>query len=483
MTERQSIWNRLRGGSLRQGTVILGSGAAISLLVSYATQIVLARLYTASEFGVADSFIAIVAIMSPVAGLRYEDAIMLPKEDSEARSVLHLTLGLTIATVLITAIAVLPFGTAIGLALGSEQLGAYLWLLPIALFVHRGNELLEIWKVRNRCFGRISTAHILRTSITSATRIGAGLTQGLANASGLIGGFIAGFVVSAVALAGGRNGVPVHVAGDWTRSKLTSVARRFKRFPMFTMPATLLASLNSRAPFLLLLFLFDEEVVGYFGRAFVAVAIPLTLLGTAVSRVFFVEASERVREGSVTALTLAVYERLVSLAIVPLALLVVAGPELFRLVFGPDWTEAGRYAQILVAWFVLAGITSPLTRLFDVLERQRLDLVTGVIGFALLAAAFVSTANASDISSTLIVLAIAGFAARLIQLVVLLMIANVNLRDALRPWLISAAAVAPLCLITYYTRSSGIALLSGCLVGSVFYLSTLVILDLRKQRS
>ncbi|MFA7072166.1 MAG: hypothetical protein WC138_06630, partial [Methanoculleus sp.] len=52
---------------------------------------------------------------------------------------------------------------------------------------------------------------------------------------------------------------------------------------------------------------------------------------------------------------------------------------LFTFVFGADWLTAGTYARILAPWLFAVFIFSPISSLFDVLERQRAYLFFEVV--------------------------------------------------------------------------------------------------------
>ena len=458
----------LRMGQWKRGTAVLTGGAIVAMAITYGAQIILTRIFDASSFGIADSFVSLVAILTSFASLRYEDAIMLPETDREASAVMGAAVALLLTTCVLLLGAVLLFGTWIGDTLGSQLLTPYLILVPLALLVHRANELQELWLSRARSFGRVGSVQVVRSSVTAGVRLTAGAAGLAADAAGLIWGFIAGLAGSAAFL---RAGSPTRRTSDRpTFADIGQALVRYRRFPLFTMPANLLGALNTRLPFLLFLYFYSAEVVGYFGRAFVAVAIPLSLIGTAISRVFFVAASESIRTGGVTALTTKVHDRLVALAVLPVAAILVAGPELFEAVFGPAWPEAGRYASYLVVWFAIAGISSPLTRLFDVKERQPVDLLISLATFVLLAAALILTGRIHDIDLTLLLVGLAGAAARTVQLATLLAIARVRLLDALVPYLRYGLFVIPLAVGIYLTRGSGsVILLTTLSVGAILY--------------
>ncbi len=69
--------------------VITGTAGAQAVAIAFAPFI--ARLYGPEAFGLLGAFLAIVTILSPVAALTYPIAIVLPKEDAEARNIARLS--------------------------------------------------------------------------------------------------------------------------------------------------------------------------------------------------------------------------------------------------------------------------------------------------------------------------------------------------------------------------------------------------------
>jgi O-antigen/teichoic acid export membrane protein len=196
----------------------------------------------------------------------------------------------------------------------------------------------------------------------------------------------------------------------------------------------LLSSVVTRLPFLLIPFYFDETVVGYFGRAFALVAIPLSLMGGAISQVFFVHAAEANREDNLPEVTLKVHQRLVMLGLFPTLLLLLAGPDLFAFILGEPWRPAGEYIQFVGPWLFFASVASPLTPLFDVLERQRLDLLMSLLMFVALSTAMVAGGLSGEVWTMLLFIGVAGVAVRLVHLGVLLRLAHVSYIAALRAY-------------------------------------------------
>ncbi len=423
------------------------SGTVLALAISYLAQPILTRLYTPEAFGLFDTFVSIVALLMPFASLRYEDAIMLPEEDDEALGVLGLTLLLVIV------VSILSFGLHLASAsiagwFGDNTLASFLIWIPPALLTVRFARLTELWLNRKKSYHTISAGQVTQTGVMATLRIVLSRFTPPFLPLGLIWGYVAGHVVS-TALYISRI---LRIQSDnlnhlFYLPNIRKAAFRFRRFPRFSMPSTLLTTLQSRLPFILLLFYFDQATVGYFGRAFALFAVPLSLLGNAISQVFFIEGTLAHREETLAALTTKVHDRLVMVSLFPTLAAIITAPQIMELFLGGNWGTAGVYLQWLAPWFFLASIASPLTRLFDILERQRLDFITSAGMFIVQMGLFIAGCLTGNLMTTLILLSIGGCLARLIHITVMLRMAGVSIRSALRPYIGQFMLALPFCIV------------------------------------
>lgn len=459
----------------RGPVVTLLSGTAVTLLISYLAVPILTRLFTPEEFGVSDYFVMIISILITFSSLRYEDAILLPEDDRDAAAIFWLAILLTSVTVVLT-LALVFWRDEIASFLRVERVAPYLWLIPPTLLLMRFGKLGEVWLSRFKAFRTVTAGELTNKAAMLSSRIGAGAATGL-GAGGLIGGLVFAHVISSiyyfVALT---RGAGRRLAGTLDIDVMARMARRYRRFPAYSTPAAALNAVVARLPVLLLPIYFSLETVGLFGRAFVALAVPLSLIGTAVSQVFFVHAAEAHREHRLGEFTRTVHARLVMIGIFPTLMLIAVGPELFAFVFGPEWREAGVFEQYLAAWFFAGGVASPLTRLFDVLERQRTELLISLATFVALASALVIGGRTGDILLTMALMSLAGVLIRILHIYTMMRLAYVRGRHTLAPYLKYAAISIPLVLPAFFVRGVfplwGIAATAAA--GGVLYLAVVV---------
>ncbi len=420
---------RLGGASdVLRPVLTLVTGAAMAQALVFAARPVLTRLFTPDEFGVLTVFVTLIAVFSTVASGRYEDALMLPGDDEESANVVTLALLGTTGTALLAALALwwTPVWTDL---LGSEAMRPAVLLLPAGVAFAGWTLTLETWHLRRERFRTVSAGRAVQSAIVVGLQLAAGVAA--VGAVGLVGGAAAGFLAAGVVM------LSVFLWNDggllWSSVRLPMLrrlARRYVRFPLFSAPASLLNVLAGRAPVLLLAAAFPADVVGQFGLAFGTLALPLGLVADAVSQVFFVRAAEAQRRGTLAETAFAFYRRLVVVTTFPALAVLVAGPALFAFVFGPEWVTAGAYAQALAPWLLVLSVAVPLTRIFDVAERQRADLGFSAFLFLVQTGGFVALGLGGSALWAVWVLAALGAGLRALHVAWMLRLANVSLARA-----------------------------------------------------
>lgn len=81
-------------------------------------------------------------------------------------------------------------------------------------------------------------------------------------------------------------------------------------------------------------------------------------------------------------LTLDMFQRLLTIGFVPVLLIAVVAPDLFAIIFGERWWTAGVYVRWLSLWMLFVFISSPISTIYTVLERQREYLIVNIIMFS-----------------------------------------------------------------------------------------------------
>lgn len=368
-----------------------------------------ARLFSPGAFGVAGVFSSIVAVVSLLTCLRYEFAIMSPKSDAEAANLFGLCLCLVLLTSFVASIILLAAGGSIAKVLKVPELGKYLWLMPVSILFSGLFLAFNGWNSRIKQFGRLSLAQVFSSLTAQATKLTAGFA-GYVSAGTLIGTSTLGTIVS-TSLLGGRIW---HDDGRFLKRSIRwpmmiEGGKRYRDWPLFSVWSILFNTVSQQSPVWMLAFFFTPEIVGFYTLGKTVLGIPMILAGGAITQVFYQKASEVYNiSGDLPGLLEGVFKRLVSLSILPIFIITMIGRDVFVVVFGARWAEAGIYIQILGLWFFFQFITAPVTYLFAVLEKQRLSLLFSIILFVTRVGSLIFGGVTGEIRLTLLLLAGTG---------------------------------------------------------------------------
>lgn len=353
--------------------VKLMSGSMIAQFIGILLFPIISRIYSPSDFGVFQLFISISSILVIVSCFTYHLSIMLPKKDEDSANIVVLCLILLLISSVASGFIFIPFSDEIANILNASELADYLLLLPVIVFLSGLFIILNYWSSRKVRFGVVAKSRIANVLSSKLSQVGIGSFY--PSPIGLLTGYFIGFLLANMIML-------INLKSDMQYFKNVSVqnikrlAIRYQRFPKYSM-WSLLANTTSfqLAPFMLAYY-FSSATVGYYSFANQILALPVSLIGGATSQVFFQKASEiKNNNGNFKKLVTEVHGKLISIGIFPLIVFMIIGENLFSFFLGSEWYTAGIYAKILAPWIFLRFIYSPISSVFDILEKQNMELV------------------------------------------------------------------------------------------------------------
>ncbi|MDD2470473.1 MAG: oligosaccharide flippase family protein [Methanocorpusculum sp.] len=361
----------------------LVSGTVIAQVVGICLTPVITYIFSPEIYGVASTFISIVSIIAVIACMRYELAILLPKDNTDAGAVFLACLIILVCVSLLSIFVMFFFGDSIAGRLNQPTLAQYLYLIPVAVLIDGLYTILRYWNTRRTRFGTQAATQALQSSSASGLKLGFGIL-GFVNAGSLIVGQILGQGIGTLILL---YQVVKFDAGIFRASCSLKNIRvqiiRYKKFPMIDSWSAVLNTLSGVLPVFLLSIYFSPAAVGLYTLGYQILIIPMGLIGGSIAQVFFQRASIAKHNNTLPSLVENVLAVLTSISIVPFSIFAVTGGVLFSVVFGAEWSEAGVYAQILTAWIFLVFITSPISPIVSILEIQEFGLKMNFITIVL----------------------------------------------------------------------------------------------------
>jgi O-antigen/teichoic acid export membrane protein len=386
---------------LYKGVLILGSGTAVAQSIGIVTMPIITRLYLPSEMGILAVYSSVLAIFGIGATLRYELAYGLPEENDDAINLFGLSLILLCLTTAGFAL-ILLFGR--DLLVNAFDLGVieqYTWFLLIGFFGMGLYTTLNYWAVRQRDYKRITYTKINQGAGGSVCKILLGIL-----AFGPVG-LIIGHIVSQIA------GITTLARAMWKKerenlkaiswSRMKSVAKTYKSFPVFNFPASIVNTMSLQLPPLMLLALYDSEVVGFYALAHMLVVLPGSLISGSMGQAYLGEASKMVRERSqgLRSLYVRTLKHLFAIGVPLIGIPALFAPFVTPFIFGGAWTEAGWYCWPLAVIAIVGFACSPTSflHLYGYNSWKFIFDVTRILG--VIAGFYLCKLFATDVLTTL----------------------------------------------------------------------------------
>jgi O-antigen/teichoic acid export membrane protein len=353
----------------------LGALTAAGQLLIVGSLPAYSKIFDPGAYGEYVIFVGAFTVLSVLAGVRYDSAIVLPRNDAVAAalSALVMLIALTVST-LIAAAALFAW--------------AFEWMpdrwvrielhfgygLAAATVIGALQRCLSGWCVRSSRFLLMGFGQFVFCLVSVIAQLS--LARVMDQLPALIWGFVCALGFQSVCLATltlrtrTSAWVPSHL---WRAMRI--VARKYRRFPTYMVGYALASSARDRVIQIVLGIGAGAAVVGRFGLAYRVVFAPNSLVYSAVSPVFFRIASRGTRL-SVGRFAAGLVEALFVVLVVPYVAFAVEAPALTDAVLSQKWNGTGPYLQALAGPALMLAATCWLDRAFDSFRRQR-------VGFSL----------------------------------------------------------------------------------------------------
>lgn len=392
-----------RHQDLVKSILTLFTGSAIAQAIPILVSPLLTRLYPVVDFAALTIITTLISLVGVVVTGRYEFAVGLPADDRDARSLVQLASVITVSVSILVGIFLVFFRDGIASLMSFPSSPDYLFAIPVAALFYGGYQAFSFWQIRQRNYVVVSGSRISQSLTNSASSlaiffIGFGI-NGLI--LGNVLGQFAAFLYAFLSTAGRFKDFLVKPVSD-----LKVVAGRYADMPKVNSIHALSDVGQSTAVILMITGIFGSVSTGLYGLTMRILQAPLNMIGNSLAMVFYKEVSEKTINGQlISKLLLSTMRTLFLISLPVFLLLMVFGPDLFALVFGSEWRDAGLYARIMSPWLMLNFIASPLSNLPIILSKQRAFFVYSLIGNSIVIASLaIAGWLFNEIKSGLIVL-------------------------------------------------------------------------------
>ncbi|WP_446582017.1 lipopolysaccharide biosynthesis protein [Vibrio alfacsensis] len=388
--------------STLKSIVTLVTGTASAQVLALICAPIITRLYGPSAFGALSVYNSIVATLLPLCALSLPLAIVVAKENRDAKRILWTCIVL--ASIFCVSILVFNYGVLVYF-LDKFNVGidkSDLIYFPFGLFFTCTLEALYYWLLRNKLFRLKSKVVFLQAIIVNSLKILVGFLY--PNPYTLIISTIIGVAVSIVIIVRTTPEVLSAYKENYLRTfKVVKVSiLKYPNYPKFRTAQGLFTGLNQAIPIFFLTMIYGAKAAGYFALCRTIMSLPVNLIAKSVSDVLYPNITEKLANGQNAFEIL--LKSTVTLAIVALPITAVIfyfGDILFSIFFGSEWITSGKYAKWFVIFLFFNFINRPAIAAVPGLKLEKNLLVNSFINTLIISSVFFVSAknNLSDIES------------------------------------------------------------------------------------
>lgn len=383
--------------------VSFSATAAVTAIGILLTPIV-SRIYPPASYGQFAVFSSVLNNLTLVTTLTLPGALLLPKTRHSFFDLVNAIIVLSLICTSVLFLFLLVGNGWVVRRLNIPDFGHYFLLLPIVLLLANLNTVMGFWYIRDKAFRKRAGIDISTTLMGRGVTIGAGLLMH-GTGLGLLFGELANRLTyfTGLLLSGIRRKVWLlwrvfSWRGSW------KAVKAYKDFPMYVLPANYINVLSAQVPIFMLTSKFGATTVGLYAFSVSLLEMPLNLVGSAIAPVFMQKATEVQHSAPerLKDITLALYNKMLYVGLLPFSFLTVFGDVLFRVVFGAKWEMAGLFTAYLGYYYIFKLTSTVTAPIYTVIERQRYALISTILLLAARAGGLLIGLMMNDINKAML---------------------------------------------------------------------------------
>lgn len=350
-----------------KNVITLFTGQLTVQVISFLVGFVVTRLYLPEQIGVYSMFIATTTILSMFSTGRYDTAIVVEKEEGKIKSLWLLSLTISFTFNFLLFLGFYFFSHTIIIFFKVDKLDKWILLIPLAVFINAIYSATQYYFNRYMQYGKINTSDILKSVLNSIFSVGFGLSK-ILNGGLIFSSIISNFFATSLLLIR----LPKKFWSHYRpiNSSLIEVAKIYKNYlTLYSLSGVLNALVVNGTP-LFIVYFFTQKLAGYYFMAEKVVSIPLGLLVTSISKVFFQKASElyKTDKKEFLALIYTIQKKMIMFLLPFLLLVSIISPYFFKL-FGEGWYQSGELVKYFVILVFFSNMVSPVGSISNVINR------------------------------------------------------------------------------------------------------------------
>lgn len=372
-----SLNTKIRISEGKKNVARISMGTLIGQCISFVSIPILTRIYGAEIIGIWTLFYSMSTIINSFSDLGLTNSIMLEGDESNLEKVYKVITTIVIFISIISGIIVAIYYYF----MKSINLNVIFiaFFISIAAFTLQQIQICYTWLNRKREYSVLMKNPIINNVTFSFIAIVLGVSG--FKSYGYFIGWILGQIITLIHM---KRFLPKGMF-NFNLNKFKEIIYINKNFLKYQLPTNIISNFKNQIPTIGIKAFFGAEILGYYSITVRIMQIPITLLASAIGRVFFQKASNMKRNGErIGEFVYGNITKVMKIAIIPIICILVAGDLIIVIFLGQDWKMAGDFIRILSFQNFLTFLMLSVQGIAIVLDKQKLAMISAIfqsIGF------------------------------------------------------------------------------------------------------
>ena len=359
--------------SFVQNVLFLSTSSVWNMVIQFIFFPILSRIYLPEIYGSFSTFNAMVVIVGQSLALGFHRALILPKRDSEFAHLIRISVknigivgGIVGFVWLFCADVIVHF-------FKMPNLGLWIYALAPLAMLFALDQVMVQWGIRKKAFKQSTAVEIPLNLGGKLFNVGYGT---------LVFPGVSGLILTTVLLYIGRILLFLKfvvkkprdtIFRPITRSQRKRTFRKYDEYPRYILSSQVLLIVSSYLPVLIIPLIFSSTEVGLFSYALLVLDLPVRLLGSGISTVYFQKGSSMWPENKkdLQKQTKKLFAALTIISFVVFVILGAFAEPIYKIAFGSVWSKAGSVAFLLAFSYFFRYISMPLSSLFLIARKEK----------------------------------------------------------------------------------------------------------------
>tara|TARA_B100000963_G_scaffold361537_1_gene397525 strand:- start:148 stop:1383 length:1236 start_codon:yes stop_codon:yes gene_type:complete len=380
-----------------KNTIKIMSSSSLAQLTVICITPLLTQFFSPEEFGIYGFYISVCTIFGSIANGKFDIAIMLPKRNIDSVNIFFLSILISFTFSFLILIIIYLFKNIIFRDDYLVFVKLY-YVFPITIFfIGVNNSILSFFN-RQTAYNEIAKNNVIKSTTNSFSSLFLGIKK---IATGMIIGNLISLTVSLlVNLSYIKNKISKR---DIKKTLIISNFNKYIDFIRFSTISNFFNSVSNFGITTIIILFFGPKIAGLYFLAEKIFAVPISILTSSISQVYFEKASKLFYKNKfeLLQLTLKIQKNIFKILFPSLLFLCLFG-EILLNILGEEWSKAGAILKFISVYILFKNIYSPISHIGDILNKQKQLLLFNVSLFTFQVISFVALNNLNDLKLTLL---------------------------------------------------------------------------------